>query len=349
MENKERTDDEEGGAAGAKLIPEWNVAADDQVLMAGLAVVGILALLLGWNAWFGGDDGDGIDTDFATEVAAGPAGDEVAADVDGDGLAVAPITTTTLAPTTTTEAAEESTTTTAAAAPVIGDVQASVDPFPGVIEGAAEGTVAVLDGFVANDAESREAEAAAAAVEGITAVENNLVVLEPAVTAALTAAGVTGATAVGEGTTLTVSGTIDTEDDRQPAIDAAAAVDGVTEVVDDRLNVSVTADLNALPQVQFATSSAEILSASFADLDAAAALLQDAGDVRIEVQGYTDVQGDAAANQTLSEERAESVRSYLVDAGVNVGILSASGFGETEQFGSDLASNRVVRFQQIDS
>ncbi|MGH1490697.1 MAG: BON domain-containing protein, partial [Acidimicrobiales bacterium] len=147
--------------------------------------------------------------------------------------------------------------------------------------------MAVLNGFVANDAESREAETAAAAVQGITAVENNLVILEPQVVDALRGASVTGATAIGEGTEITISGTIDTEADRAPAIAAAEAVEGVTSVIDDRLNVSVTADLNALPQVQFATNSAVILPGSFGDLDAAAELLAGIDDVNIEVQGYT--------------------------------------------------------------
>jgi OOP family OmpA-OmpF porin len=248
--------------------------------------------------------------------------------------------------TTPTTAAESTTTT--EAAPVIGDVQAAVNPFPGAITGVADGTTAVLTGFVANDAESREAETAAAAVEGITAVDNQLVTLEPQVLAALQEAGVTGATAVGQGTSIAVSGTINTEDDREPTLAAAEAVDGVTEVIDDTLNVSVTADLNALPQVQFATASARILEASFADLDAAAALLDGVQDVTIEVQGYTDIEGPADANLTLSQNRAEAVREYLVNAGVDAGILTATGFGETEQFGDDLASNRLVRFQQLD-
>lgn len=342
MENSYRNDDDdEGGAQGAKLIPEWRVGADDQVVFAGLAVVAALAILLGWNAWRGGD------SEVPEPLA--PVVEELATDSTvPTTAAVAAVVTTTTEQVTTTEAPVEETTPTTEAAAIIGDVQASVASFPGAITGAADGTIAVLNGFVANEAESREAETAAAAVEGITGVENNLVVLEPAVEAALSDAGVTGATAVGEGTEITVSGTIDTEDGRQPALDAAAAVDGVTNVIDNSLNVSVTADLNALPQVQFATASAEILPASFADLDAAAALLEEAGDVRIEVQGYTDTAGPAADNQLLSENRANAVRTYLVDAGVDEAILSATGFGETEEFGEDLASNRLVRFQQID-
>ncbi|MGI9596306.1 MAG: OmpA family protein, partial [Acidimicrobiales bacterium] len=340
METSDRNDeDDEGGAGDGKLIPEWSVGADDQVLFAGLAVVGALALLVGWNIWRGGDDDPVAVAPRVEEVASGVA-------VPTTGADIAVVLTTTTEQVTTTEAAIDETTTSATTAPepVIGDVQAAVGSLPGAVTGAADGTIAVLTGFVANDAESRDAEDAAAAVEGITAVENDLVVLEPAVQTALADAGVTGATAVGQGTEITVSGTIDTEDGRQPALDAAAAVEGVTGVIDNRLNVSVTADLNELPQVQFAYASAEILPASFGDLDAAAALLADTDDISIEIQGYTDIDGPAAENQVLSQERADAVRTYLIDAGVDSDILSATGFGETEEFGGDLASNRLVRF-----
>lgn len=371
METTQQNDDE--GGYGEKLIPEWRLAADDQVLLAGLAVVVALALALAWNIWRGGDDGGVVASvaPVAEEVAEASgvdgAGGSGAGSADGDGAAggdgsgsgdggddgaVAAPTTTEAATTTSESTTTTEPTTTTTAGPSAGDVQAAVDPFPGAIIGTlgdgADGSVAVLDGFVANTAERDEAEAAAAAVDGVTAVENNLVVLEPAVLAALADAGVTGAAASGVGTEITVSGTIDSEDDRQPALDAAAAVDGVTAVVDDRLDVSVTADLNALPQVQFAYNSATILEDSFADLDTAAELLAAAGDAQIEIQGYTDVQGSAASNLELSQNRAEAVRSYLVDAGVDAASLTATGFGETTQFGDDLASNRLVRFQQID-
>ncbi len=339
-------EDDEGGAIGDKLIPEWRVAADDQIVLAGLAVVGVLAALLGWNAWRGGDGDIAIDDALAPVTSIAAEGDDIAAAViptDGDDEVAAVITTTTTEATTTTT---EATTSTTAAAPVIGDVQAAVTPLAGDITGQADGTIAVLDGFVANQAESDAAETAAGAVEGITEVQNNLVLLEGPVVDALSDAGVTGATAVGVGTEITVSGTLATEDDRQPTLDAAAAVDGVTSIVD-RLNVSVTADLNELPKVQFATNSAEILPASFGDLDTAAELLIAAGDVSVEVQGYTDIQGSAANNLDLSSRRAEAVRTYLVDAGVDSAVLTTQGYGETEQFGDDLESNRLVRFEQL--
>jgi outer membrane protein OmpA-like peptidoglycan-associated protein len=51
--------------------------------------------------------------------------------------------------------------------------------------------------------------------------------------------------------------------------------------------------------------------------------------LNIEVGGYTDNVGGDAMNQTLSENRADSVRDYLVQEGVSNNSVSAKGFGNT--------------------
>jgi outer membrane protein OmpA-like peptidoglycan-associated protein len=55
----------------------------------------------------------------------------------------------------------------------------------------------------------------------------------------------------------------------------------------------------------------------------------------IEVGGYTDNVGSEAMNQTLSENRAASVRDYLIKQGVATNSVVSKGFGET----SPVASN----------
>jgi outer membrane protein OmpA-like peptidoglycan-associated protein len=51
--------------------------------------------------------------------------------------------------------------------------------------------------------------------------------------------------------------------------------------------------------------------------------------LNIEVGGYTDNVGGDSMNQTLSENRAGSVRDYLVQEGVSLNSVSAKGFGNT--------------------
>jgi outer membrane protein OmpA-like peptidoglycan-associated protein len=61
----------------------------------------------------------------------------------------------------------------------------------------------------------------------------------------------------------------------------------------------------------------------------------------IEVGGYTDNVGTDAINQKLSENRADSVRAYLVQQGVATASVTAKGFGNTDPVAeNDDASGR---------
>ena len=51
--------------------------------------------------------------------------------------------------------------------------------------------------------------------------------------------------------------------------------------------------------------------------------------LRVQIEGYTDSTGAPAYNQTLSENRADAVRDFLVQNGVPQGNVSAQGFGAT--------------------
>jgi outer membrane protein OmpA-like peptidoglycan-associated protein len=64
--------------------------------------------------------------------------------------------------------------------------------------------------------------------------------------------------------------------------------------------------------------------------------------LNIEVGGYTDNVGGDSMNQTLSENRASSVRSYLVEQGVTTNSVSSKGFGNT----SPVASNENAAGRQ---
>jgi outer membrane protein OmpA-like peptidoglycan-associated protein len=59
----------------------------------------------------------------------------------------------------------------------------------------------------------------------------------------------------------------------------------------------------------------------------------------IEVGGYTDNVGGDQMNQTLSENRASSVRDYLVQQGVAMNSVSAKGFGNTLPVASNNSSS----------
>jgi outer membrane protein OmpA-like peptidoglycan-associated protein len=59
-------------------------------------------------------------------------------------------------------------------------------------------------------------------------------------------------------------------------------------------------------------------------------LLQENKDLKLRVEGHTDNQGNAAANQALSEKRAQAVVAWLTGKGISASRLTAKGFGATK-------------------
>lgn len=84
-----------------------------------------------------------------------------------------------------------------------------------------------------------------------------------------------------------------------------------------------------LQQVQFDSGRATIKKVSDALLDEVAGVFQEHPEItRVEIQGHTDNTGKAKENQTLSQNRAESVKKALVKRGIDEGRLTAKGFGQ---------------------
>ena len=57
--------------------------------------------------------------------------------------------------------------------------------------------------------------------------------------------------------------------------------------------------------------------------------------LKLAVEGYTDTTGTAAFNQTLSEQRANAVRDYLIQQGLDAGSITAQGFGPSDPVASN--------------
>jgi len=60
-------------------------------------------------------------------------------------------------------------------------------------------------------------------------------------------------------------------------------------------------------------------------------------EIKIEIIGHTDSEGDAVYNEDLSRRRAKSVRSWLKKEGIDITYILADGKGES----SPVASNQT--------
>ena len=87
-------------------------------------------------------------------------------------------------------------------------------------------------------------------------------------------------------------------------------------------------EITILKQVQFGTGSAKILSNSFKILDEVVKLMTVNKDIKlVAIEGHTDNKGSDKMNEKLSDDRAHSVRQYIIDKGIHPDRLTAKGYG----------------------
>jgi outer membrane protein OmpA-like peptidoglycan-associated protein len=89
----------------------------------------------------------------------------------------------------------------------------------------------------------------------------------------------------------------------------------------------------------FATGRSDLQQGGTASLDKLVAFLNQYPDRTVTVEGHTDDVGSVEMNQTLSQHRADSVRSYLTQQGIPSGRLSAVGLGETRPIADNLSES----------
>jgi len=94
----------------------------------------------------------------------------------------------------------------------------------------------------------------------------------------------------------------------------------------------------AAKNVFFSTGSYKLLPKSFKSLNDVASILKADESLMIDIDGYTDSQGSDELNQTLSENRAKSVKDYLVSKGIDESRLKSTGYGET----NPIADNKTA-------
>lgn len=75
-------------------------------------------------------------------------------------------------------------------------------------------------------------------------------------------------------------------------------------------------------------SATELTDESYPQLDNIAEILKYYNGAKVKVGGYTDKTGNPEANQKLSEQRAETVKKYLINKGASKGNILIEGYGE---------------------
>lgn len=98
----------------------------------------------------------------------------------------------------------------------------------------------------------------------------------------------------------------------------------------------------AVADLQFETGKSVIKAYSFDSLDELAALMVKRPELTLILSGHTDNVGKPASNKQLSMRRAQAVKSYLMDGGVDGSRIAAVGYGSAKP----IASNKTPQGRQ---
>jgi len=141
--------------------------------------------------------------------------------------------------------------------------------------------------------------------------------------------------------------------DKCPNTPAGSVVDGSGCVIvfpKDTVKAADSVKASPYSNIQFEFDSSVLRTSSYPALDASSADLRASGKV-ITLAGYASSEGTAAHNLRLSKDRAESVKTYLVNSGVEAKHLKIKAYGETHPIADNSTeegrvANRRVEFHQ---
>lgn len=98
----------------------------------------------------------------------------------------------------------------------------------------------------------------------------------------------------------------------------------------------------------FETNSAKLKASENTELDAFADYMTAMPESKITITGHTDSRGSAAYNQQLSEQRANAVKAYLMNKGIDASRMTASGMGENSPIADNATKTGRAENRRVD-
>lgn len=133
-----------------------------------------------------------------------------------------------------------------------------------------------------------------------------------------------------------------------------------TIITEKQMQQEVTADASSLGDeinrtghvavygIHFDTGKATIQPDSEKILGEIAKLVQQNADLKLRVEGHTDNQGNAGANQALSEKRAQAVVAWLSAHNVPAARLTAKGLGQTQPVADNSSEDGRAKNRRVE-
>jgi OOP family OmpA-OmpF porin len=160
-----------------------------------------------------------------------------------------------------------------------------------------------------------------------------------------------------EGSKVSLRGDVANEEQRQRIAGDIAASLNNTYTVNNGLRVAVSEQgvLDAALAnriIEFESGKATLTESGMVVLEQMSAAMQKLKGVKVEVIGHTDNAGSRAGNLSLSQARAEAVKTYIVGKGIPAETIAVSGEGPDRPVADNRtpegkARNRRIEFKVI--
>ncbi|EEI94139.1 OmpA family protein [Sphingobacterium spiritivorum ATCC 33300] len=110
---------------------------------------------------------------------------------------------------------------------------------------------------------------------------------------------------------------------------------------------NITASTGQYGSIQFEFDSSVLKTESYSTLDRLAKELRD-NNSSVTLDGYASAEGTEAYNMTLSKDRANAVKQYLVNAGVTAAKVTANGYGEANPVASNATEEGRIQNRRVE-
>lgn len=101
--------------------------------------------------------------------------------------------------------------------------------------------------------------------------------------------------------------------------------------------------------VKFDTDKTTIKSGYHKDINDLIEVMKDYPDLQIVVEGHTDNVGTNAYNKKLSQGRANAVKKYMVENGINANRITAKGYGEEQPIASNATKEGRAKNRRVEA
>ncbi len=136
--------------------------------------------------------------------------------------------------------------------------------------------------------------------------------------------------------------------DKCPGTPAGTAVDGSGCPLPKMTETAPASNVTGFETIQFEFNSSVLKTEAYPTLDKLSSVLRENGG-KVAVNGYASSEGTAAYNLKLSKDRANSVKTYLVNSGVNASQVVTKGYGEANPIASNDTEEGRIQNRRVET